>query len=100
MALPSATTVHIPHMPRSQPYFVPVRSSCSRSRYSSVQFGWTLSDCATPLTVSVRGMPPLAGVGATAWGTVVGCGFGVGCGCAAAAGAAVGALVGAGAAVG
>ena len=38
---PSTRTVQAPHWPWSQPFLVPVRSRCSRSRSSSVVQGAT-----------------------------------------------------------
>ena len=59
--LPSTRTVQAPHWPWSQPFLVPVRSRCRRSRSSSVVHGATVSLCSTPLTCSVIAI--LAGVG-------------------------------------
>src|SRR5438067_5304527 len=48
---PSTSTVHAPHCPRSQPFFVPVRCSRSRSASSSVTRGSSASSSALPLRV-------------------------------------------------
>src|SRR6267143_3943414 len=51
---PSTMTVQAPHWPRSQPFFVPVNSRCSRRRSRSVTRGssrWMV--LVTPFTLSV-----------------------------------------------
>src|SRR4051812_17369366 len=52
---PSTSTVQAPQAPRSQPFFVPVRASRSRSASSKVVRGSTNTVCACPLTRSVTG---------------------------------------------
>ena len=44
------STVHAPHWPWSQPFFVPVRPRCSRSRSSSDVRVSSSSDCCSPFT--------------------------------------------------
>ena len=51
--LPSSSTVHAPHAPWSQPFFVPVRPSSSRRASNSVVALWSRSRCAVPLTRNV-----------------------------------------------
>src|SRR5262245_34795847 len=53
MRLPSTRTVHAPHWPWSQPFFVPVRSSCSRRASSRVVHGATLNVVGAPLRYKV-----------------------------------------------
>src|SRR4051812_45059274 len=50
---PSMRIVHEPHWPWSQPFFAPVRPSCSRRRSSSVVRVSTVRRCSAPLMVSV-----------------------------------------------
>ena len=51
--LPSSSTVQAPHVPWSQPFFVPVRSSSSRSASTSVTRLSYRSRRALPLTRSI-----------------------------------------------
>src|SRR5262245_17018319 len=53
MRLPSTKTVHAPHWPWSQPFFVPVRSSCSRRASSRVVQGATFNVVGAPLRYKV-----------------------------------------------
>ena len=53
MRRPSTRTVQAPHCPRSQPFLVPVRCSCSRRRSSSVTLAVIQFDC-PPLPLMVR----------------------------------------------
>src|SRR3712207_3108687 len=69
MRSPSTRTVHAPHSPRSQPFFVPVSARRSRSASSSVTLGSTATAYLRPLTDSVISMASAtspAVVGATA----------------------------------
>src|SRR5438067_13493043 len=50
---PSTRTVHAPHAPWPQPFFVPVNPSRSRSASRNVTRASTVSACPTPLTRSV-----------------------------------------------
>ena len=52
-ARPSISTVHAPHWLVSQPMCVPVRSSSSRSTYTSSALGSTSTVRAAPLTFRV-----------------------------------------------
>src|ERR1700691_3282722 len=54
VALPSTCTVHAPHNPAPQPYFVPVSSSVSRNTQSSGVSGATVTRFSLPLTRSVN----------------------------------------------
>ena len=54
---PSSRTVHEPHWPMPQPYFVPVRFSSSRSAQSSGISGSTSSVYGFPLMVSFIAKP-------------------------------------------
>src|SRR5215472_5501788 len=51
-ARPSISTVHAPHCPSPHPYFVPVRSSCSRSTHSSIASGSARTSYPFPFTRS------------------------------------------------
>ena len=51
--LPSRCTVHAPHCPLPQPYFVPVSFKCSRKIHSNGVSGWALTSCLIPFTLSV-----------------------------------------------
>ncbi len=53
MRRPSTITVHAPHWPWSQPFFVPVSCRCSRNASSSVVRVSTSSDRVVPLTSNV-----------------------------------------------
>src|SRR5688500_10543414 len=50
-AAPLTCTVHAPHCATPQPYFVPVRPTCSRITHSSGVFGSTSTSCVLPLIV-------------------------------------------------
>ena len=50
---PSSNTVHAPHCPWSQPFFAPVRPSCSRRRSRSDMRVSSSSECSSPFTNSV-----------------------------------------------
>src|SRR6516225_5570502 len=52
---PSISTVQAPHWPWSQPFFVPVRSRCSRNTSSSVVRGSSVSAWRVPFTVRFTG---------------------------------------------
>src|ERR1041385_5113336 len=56
MRRPLARTVHAPHCPWSQPFFVPVRWRFSRRRSSRVVRGSSVSCSCFPLMVSRSGM--------------------------------------------
>src|SRR6266853_4582186 len=56
--LPFTCTVHAPHCPWSQPFFVPVRATVSRRQSSSVVRGSTRSWWSLPLMRSVIGTAP------------------------------------------
>src|SRR5262245_15450929 len=53
MRLPSTSTVQAPHCPWSQPFFVPVKSNCSRNRSSKVVHGAISNRFSAPLTLSL-----------------------------------------------
>src|ERR1041385_2217993 len=50
--LPSISTVQAPHWPSPQPYFVPVRSRCSRRTVNRVVLGLASSECERPFMKS------------------------------------------------
>src|SRR2546430_9685105 len=52
IALPSTCTVHAPHCAMPQPYFVPVRPTCSRRTQSSGVSGSTCTSRTLPLMFS------------------------------------------------
>ena len=56
--LPFTCTVHAPHCPWSQPFFVPVRATVSRRQSSSVVRGSMRSWWSLPLMRSVTGTAP------------------------------------------
>src|SRR5262245_50582314 len=64
MAAPSRCTVHAPHWATPQPYFVPVRPTCSRITQSSGVLGSTVTSTALPLTVKRAIRVLLVGSGA------------------------------------
>src|SRR5215467_9233100 len=74
MRFPSTRTVHAPHWPWSQPFFVPVRLSRSRRTSSKVVQGATFKVASSPLTYRVielvRGNSAAARVGVAAGGLV------------------------------
>ena len=53
VAAPSIWTVQAPHWAMPQPYFVPVRPSCSRITHSSGVSGSTSTVWTVPLTLSL-----------------------------------------------
>ena len=59
-ARPSRCTVQAPQAAMPQPYFVPVRPSCSRSTQRSGISGSTSKACGVPLTVVVMAIPVLS----------------------------------------
>src|SRR3954451_6288067 len=62
-ALPSSRTVHAPHSPVSQPTFVPVSPSWSRSVSTRSSLGETSTDTSVPLTLRVLPRQPLSDTG-------------------------------------
>src|SRR5881275_871349 len=62
VATPSRSTVHAPHWPMPQPYFVPVRPIESRSTHNSGVSGSASTEYWTPLTRRVNAIsePPWA----------------------------------------
>src|SRR5262249_15904523 len=59
---PSTCTVHAPHSPRSQPFFVPVRPRRSRNVSSSVARTSSTSPSTSPLTRSATSVPPVTAI--------------------------------------
>src|SRR5436309_7777679 len=63
-AAPSTCTVHAPHCAMPQPYFVPVRPTCSRITHSNGVVGSTSTLCDCPLMVRATIFePPCSPVG-------------------------------------